>query len=153
MVILMLSGILNWSHKVLKSLLALQFMLCLWIKPLGNATRRDLCRTWCLLGNLIEDKRTHEWGLEEAGGGGHLGRPDLLVGAGKPVRGRLRGLSCEVKETRTHEAPVLFQCPVSHVSLMKLQVVLECLPSPAHRNQQHCHPLGGKENFQIILCW
>lgn len=41
MVILVLSGTLNWSHKVLKSLLALEFMLCIWIKPLGNATHRD----------------------------------------------------------------------------------------------------------------
>lgn len=41
MVNLVLSEILNWSHKVLKSILALQFMLYIWIKTLGNATDRD----------------------------------------------------------------------------------------------------------------
>lgn len=151
MAILMLLGTLNWSHKVLKSLLALQFMLCIWIKPLGNATHRDFAEHDVSLEDLLRTR-------------GHMSEPwrklveeaiweGFLVGAGKPVRGWLRYLNCGIKETRADEAPVLFQCPLPHVSQMKLQMVLECLSSPAHPNQQHCHPLWGKENFQIILCW
>lgn len=60
MVILVLLGILNWSHKVLKSPLALQFMLCIWIKPLGSATHRDFAEHAVSLVSLREDKKTHE---------------------------------------------------------------------------------------------
>lgn len=76
----------------------------------GKCNRQRLFRT-CLLVILTEHKRTHEWALEEAGGGGHLERPASLVGAWKHVQGPLRDLSCGVKETMAEEAPVLFQCP------------------------------------------